>query len=280
MMVTIVKESVTSQPGGTGSSRGRSVRLVPFLYGVSGRTELSGPVLVQLLGDLDLTATAARALIARMQRAGQLAGRRQGRSVHYRLVGSFAQAFERIRTGGTAPVWDGSFHALLYAVPESQRAFRDQLRRTALFVGYGLLQQGVLIAPTDRSRELATILAGAPHDCQLYRTRLHLAPEDATRAAATAWDLAGLDRTYRAQTRRLHAALRGRATPPPATGATLRRLEDLVSTPLLDTLRVTGLPAELLPADFGLADLRAAIGETTSRYRPACVAHIDALIDR
>jgi phenylacetic acid degradation operon negative regulatory protein len=253
---------------------------VPFLFGVAralDRTELPGPVLVRLLGDLGLTAPAARALIARMQRDGQLAGRRAGRTVEYRLVGEFAQAFERIRTAAAGPPWTGQFHALLYQVPERHRAFRDQLRRAAVFAGYGLLQQGVLISPVDRRGQLADVLAAAPDGAQLLFGEVRLSTVDAARAAHQAWDLAALAQTYRRHTRALRAEIDRHGTPGP-DGRTLRRLADLLGEPLVDTLRATALPPELTPADWPLPQLRAAIEELQRRYTPPIVEYLRGLL--
>jgi phenylacetic acid degradation operon negative regulatory protein len=276
---TNVSKSVTDD-GGDG--RGRSVRLVPFLFGVAGaldRAELPGPVLVTLLGDMGLTMPAARALIARMQRDGQLAGNRRGRTVDYRLAGAFAESFHRIQTGATGAPWQGFFHAVLYQVPERHRAFRDLLRRTGHFVGYGLLQQGVLISPADRRDRLAQVLARTPRDAQVHFARLHLDTADAARAAYTAWDLDALDRRYRAHARTLRAALTRRTTPPAPDGRALRRFANLLSGPLVDTLRSTGLPAELAPADWSLPDLRTAIQDVYHRYLPPSAAYLRRLLD-
>lgn len=276
-MSTNVSGSVTSA-GREG--RGRSVRLVPFLFGVAGavdRAELPGPVLVALLVDMGLTPPAARALIARMRRDGQLSGTRSGRMVDYRLAGAFAESFHRIRTNATGAPWAGFFHTLLYQVPERDRAFRDLLRRTGQFVGYGLLQQGVLIAPADRRDRLAPVLAQTPDGAEVHFGQLHMATADAARAAYLAWDLGGLDGAYRAHARTLRTALARRTTPPP-DGRTLRRFADLLSEPLVDTLRATGLPAELAPAEWSLPDLRLAISEVQSRYLPPSARYLGSLL--
>ena len=275
-----MSRSVTSD---NGEARGRSVRLVPFLFGVAAeldRAELPGPVLVALLGDLGLTAPAARALIARMQRDGQLAGTRRGRIVDYRLAGAFAESYDWIRTGGTGASWRGEFHAVLYQVPERERAFRDLLRRTGQFVGYGLLQQGVLISPADRRDRLGPVLARKPRDAQIHFGCLVMETVDAARAAYTAWDLGALDRVFRAHTRTLRAALARRSTPPPPDGRTLRRLTGLITEPLVDTLRAAGLPTELAPPDWSLPDLRAAIQDVERLYLPASAEYLRGLLDQ
>jgi phenylacetic acid degradation operon negative regulatory protein len=275
---TNVKEIVASDPA---DGRGRSVRLVPFLFGLAAtldRAELPGRVLVAMLADLGLTAAAARALIARMQRDGQLAGVRRGRGVEYRLVGAFAESFHRIRTAAPGPPWPGYFQAVLYQVPERHRAYRDELRRAGQLVGYGLLQQGLLISPTDRLDRLRPVLAKAPREAQVQVAQLHMATTDAARAASVAWDLSGLDRTYRTHARTLRAAAR-RATPPPPDGQTLHRVAELLSGPLVDTLRATGLPAELTPPDWSLPQLWAAIEEVQQVYVPPAAAHLRRLLE-
>ena len=277
-MRTNVSESVTSTDA---DGRGRSVRLVPFLFGIAAelhRTELPGPVLVTLLGDLGLTASAARALIARMQHDGQIAGTRRGRTVDYRLAGAFAESFHRIRDRATGPAWSGHFHAVLYQVPERHRAFRDALRRVGRFVGYGQLQQGVLICPTDRRDKLEAVLASTPAGAEVHFGRLYFEPAEAARAAYTAWDLGELDRRYRGHIRALRTALARRGTPPPADGRTLRRFATLLSGPLVDTLGGSTLPPELAPEGWALPELRAAIGAVQRVYLPACTAYLRELL--
>jgi phenylacetic acid degradation operon negative regulatory protein len=257
------------------------VRLVPFLFGVAyqlERTALPGSVLVTLLGDLGLSAPAARALIARMRRDGQLAGTRNGRTVDYRLAGPFAESFHRIRTAASGAPWRGHFHAVLYQVPERQRAFRDLLRRTGILHGYGLLQQGVLICTVDRRDRLADVLARAPRDVTVHLGQLHMDTKDAARAAYTAWDLGTLDRIYRGHTRTLRTALTRRAAPPPPDGRSLRRFADLLSGPLVDTLRSTGLPAELTPDGWSLPALFGAIDEVRRVYVPPTIRYLSGLL--
>jgi phenylacetic acid degradation operon negative regulatory protein len=257
------------------------VRLVPFLFGVAyqlRRTTLPGSVLVRLLGDLGLTEQAARALIARMRRDGQLAGTRNGRTVDYRLAGTFAESFHRVRTAATGASWHGHFHTVLYQVPEEHRAFRDLLRRTGVFLGYGLLQQGVLIGTVDRRDELAEVLAGAPRAMNVHFGQLHMDVEDAASAAYAAWGLDALDRTYRAHTRTLRAALARRTVPPPPDGRSLRRFGDLMSGPLVDALRATSLPAELAPDGWSLPALHGAINEVRRVYVPPATQYLRALL--
>jgi phenylacetic acid degradation operon negative regulatory protein len=253
-------------------SRGRSVGLVAFLFGIVGEPVVAGPVLRRLLEDLGVSADASRALLSRMVRAGQLASERTGRFTQYRLAGEFARAFERIRDQSqTRPrVWPGHFHALLYSVPEQHRDFRDGLRRAAVFTGYGILQQGVLIAPDDRSARLAPELAGRPPGTEVWLTTLTMDAEPAARAASLAWGLPGLAEIFRG-----HIAALTAGDAPPETGPeALRTYADRLMPVLTDTLREPALPPELFPPDWPGAALRQAIGAFTRSYGPAVEKYV------
>ncbi|ROT31659.1 PaaX family transcriptional regulator C-terminal domain-containing protein [Micromonospora sp. HM5-17] len=259
----------------TGATGGRSSSLVPFLFGVAGRAEIPGTVLVRLLGDFGLTEAAARALLLRMRQEGMLASTRRGRVVDYRLAGEYGRRFDRIRRAGqeTPPAWTGSFHALLYQVPESRRAFRDALRRSAVNLGYGLLQQGVLIAVRDRTDQL-DLLAEPPEDVRVFVTRLEMAEADAAQAARLAWDLDTLAEVYAAHTRTLRAAVHDRPTPPEPSPDTLRRYAELLRIPMVDTLRSPQLPESLLPPNWPMPGLWRAIAQVQQVYGGPAMAYV------
>ena len=273
-------------------SRGRSVGLVPFLFGVTGRDVLPGSVLRQLLSDVGLSPDAARAVLSRMRRHGQLASDRRGRGVEYRLIGEFARSFQRVRDQATArpPEWHGHFHALLYQVPERHRSYRDTLRRSAVLCGYGILQPGVLVAPTDRSSRLAAVLSLQPEDTQVWLSNLAMTPDNAARAASLAWDLPELARRYHHHISRLAGRLAapppglaagcpGRSAAPAAGVAMLRGFVDLLAPALIDTLRNPGLPAILLPQDWPAPALQQAANEFTATFGPTIQSYLDSLLD-
>lgn len=273
-------------------SRGRSVGLVPFLFGVTGRDVLPGSVLRQLLSDVGLSPDAARAVLSRMRRHGQLASDRRGRGVEYRLIGEFARSFQRVRDQATArpPEWHGHFHALLYQVPERHRSYRDTLRRSAVLCGYGILQPGVLIAPTDRSSRLAAVLSRQPEDTQVWLSNLAMTPDHAARAASLAWDLPELARRYHHHISRLAGRITapppgladgcpGRSAAPEAGVAMLRDYVDLLTPALIDTLRNPGLPAILLPPDWPAPALQQAVNEFTATFGPTIQSYLDSLLD-
>ncbi len=265
-------------------SRGRSVGLVAFLFGMTGRSTLPGTALRPLLGDLGVSPDAARALLSRMCRDGQLAGERHGRAVDYRLAGEFARGFERVREQAMARplAWPGHFHAVLYHVPEDQRGFRDALRRTALLSGYGILQPGVLICTTDRSAQLTQALAAAPPGGRMWTTTIGMDPVQAAQAASTAWDLPGLAARYHSHAEGLTrgASAQGTGGSGSASGAdALRTYVGTLQPILTDTMREPALPVDLLPADWPGPLLRKAIGGYTRVFAPTTGPYLRALLD-
>lgn len=256
-MTTTVNEKHTSRDW---PSRGRGAGEVAFLFGLAGRTELPGAVLRRMLGDLGHTAGATRTLLARMVRQGALASRREGRATSYALAGEFRLGFERVRRQAmTTPVtWTGEFHAVLHAVPEEHRAFRDQLRRTAVLAGYGTLQPGVLVSLTDRRHVLADVLAAAPPDAHVRLGTLGLPVDEAAEAASVAWDLPGLAAVYAGHVARLDAA----------EPRDLRTFVETYQPALTDTLREPALDPVLLPPDWPGAELRRAFRRFDARHAP------------
>lgn len=280
-ILTIVKETVTGSGTGVNVSRGPGVALVPLLFGVADREELPGVVLVRLLTDLGSTPAAARSLIARMRRDGQVEATPRGRGTDYRLAGFFLQSFRQIRYSRPAPpAWDGSFHAIFYTVPESQRAYRDLLRRAATLAGYGLMQPGVLISATDLRERLTAELGSAPRAGTVYHGRVTLNLADAADIAHRAWGLDELDRRYRSHATRLRTAIRDQPIPPPPGAEALASYARLFGGALVDTLRTPpALPAELLPKEWPLPALLTAIQETYAHFGPAARAYAqDVLI--
>ncbi|MEV4640335.1 PaaX family transcriptional regulator C-terminal domain-containing protein [Actinoplanes sp. NPDC049548] len=243
---------------------------MPFLFGVTGADELAGVVLVRLLGDLGVGAAAARAQLARMRIDGQLAASHRGRQAHYRLAGPFAASFRHVRdaSGGGAPRWDGHFHALLYQVPEAQRAYRDRLRRMAQLVGYGLMQQGVLIAVRDLTGELGAVIAECPAGCRVQAATIALPAADAAEVARAAWDLEAVAATFRGHIGTLSAALAAEGSPPP-TAATLARFAEVLNAVYVDLIRDPRLPAALLPPDWPRPELDRLMGRVRERFLPA-----------
>jgi phenylacetic acid degradation operon negative regulatory protein len=224
-------------------------------------------------------ASAARGQLARMRRDGQLAVTRRGRVAHYRLAGPFAATFRRLRAGApvAAPQWTGHFHALLYQVPEEQRAYRDRLRRIAQLIGYGLMQQGVLIAASDLSTELAAVLADAPPGCRVQPATICLPTADAAAIARSAWNLDTVEANLRRHLATLSDALAADDIPPP-TATTLVRLAQLLNATYVDLIEDPQLPTALLPPSWPRPHLDRLISRVRERLLPPAARYIHSLV--
>lgn len=269
-MATNVQRNVTAEDAQ--AQHGATLGLVAFLFGTADLETLPGVVLVELLGEFGVGVAAARQQLARMRAEGKLTSVRKGRGVAYRLAGTYRATFHRLR-GEDGPGWDGSFHAVLYHVPESERAYRDRLRRRATVVGYGHLQHGVLIAPHDRAGELGPALTDRPATAQVLLGRLAMEPDVAAAAAATAWSLDEIGEILHRHLETLRAALAEPGDPPP-TVDTLRRLGELINSAAVDLLRDPDLPTQLCPPGWPGAPLRVAMGEVIERYQPPAAQYM------
>jgi phenylacetic acid degradation operon negative regulatory protein len=261
---------------------------VIFAFGATGPDPrpLIGPVLVGLLGALNMSEPTARATILRMRRGGWLTSTRRGPLVEYAL----AEPARRMAASVLAPVmgerptWDGVFHGLLFSIPESARAYRDALRRAAVQAGFGLLRPGLLVTP-DQARwsRIEGLLAAAPEGSRLLRVELRVTPQDARTAAAEAWPLEQLAGTYRTQAAELQrVAQRLRKAPP--SGADAVRATWEAMTPLSATaIEDPTLPAELLPSDWPGSEVRAAIeavGMVLGRGMQDYIAQLSVAVGR
>lgn len=159
-------------------------------------------------------------------------------------------------------------------MPETERAFRDLLRRNALVVGYGLLQQGVLIALADHTEALTATLARRPASATVYHARLRLDLEDARVAAAQAWALRDVEQVLLGHCVRLEHDLAATPQRIEPSAHTLRRLAEIVNAPLVDTLLAPRLPAELLPENWPLLRLYHLIGKANEHYLPPATLYV------
>jgi phenylacetic acid degradation operon negative regulatory protein len=206
--------------------------------------------LVALMDCFDVPESTVRVVAARMRKEGWLESRREGRETVYALTDASWRLLDegRARIFGRAPgPWDGQWHMVIYSVPESDRALREQLRKKLSWLGFGLLSASVWISPHDRIGEVRESFADQP---SVRIDVLHARSEGAAidrDMAARSWDLAALDKEYgelldryRPRLARYRAGeLRGRD----ALVERMRLIHDYRMFPFRDP----DLPPELLP---------------------------------
>jgi len=238
-----------------------------------------GPVLIALLSDLGLGESAARAAILRLRRQGWLSSERHGRHTHYAATAAIRTQQQRFQDHFTTQSarWDGAFHGIIYEIPERHRAFRDRLRRGARLLGYASLRGGLLIAPTDRSAQLESLLSDPPPQAHLLPARIELAPHDARGLARRVWALDALADDYRVRIRTMRDAIDAAAGDPPVGPQALRAFTAAMR-PVYDTIaRDPLLPSELLPDEWPATALGEAFRTTLETLGPAASAYVNTL---
>lgn len=244
---------------------------------------LPGPVVIRLLEALGFNEATARATILRMRRTGWLVSRRRGPVAEYALTA----AARELATAVVAPVmggrpeWTGRFSGLLFTVPETDRAYRDALRRAAVQAGFGLLRPGLLVTVDERRwGRITELTEAAPASSRLLRIELVMQLEDARSAAIEAWPLEALADAYRAHAAAMHQqAARFGATPPDGPAA-VRSMWEAMSPISATAIDDPCLPEVLLPDGWPAAEIRAALEAVGSAVGPGLQRYLAELLTR
>jgi DNA-binding transcriptional regulator PaaX len=155
---------------------------------------------IDVLGVLGVGEHAARATLKRMAQRGLLRATRQGRQAYVsltpRAVIVLREGANRLGARVTDRNWDGHWALLAFSVPESRRDDRHALRTRLRWAGFGLLRDGLWIAPsadgvTDKLADLDLL-----DYVKIFRAE-SLTPADPRLLVGEAWDLSGLARAYR-----------------------------------------------------------------------------------
>lgn len=156
--------------------------------------------LVRLMSEFGLTESAVRAGLSRMTQKGLIVAMRNAGQSHYTLS---AAGLRRLREGTrrvyrrTPHRWDGLWRLVVYAVPETHRTSRDQMRRELVWHGFGLLAQSTWISPNPLEavvQELVAEYIKEQGTVDVFRCT-HLG--DPGELVARCWDLARVAGAYR-----------------------------------------------------------------------------------
>ncbi|MEV6873088.1 PaaX family transcriptional regulator C-terminal domain-containing protein [Amycolatopsis sp. NPDC051128] len=238
--------------------------------------------LTALLGCFDVPEPTTRVAVARLRKEGWLAAERQGRETVYSLTDMAWQMLDEGRErifGRAAGPWDGVWHTVIYQVPESNRAAREQMRKKLAWLGFGPLAPAVWVSPHPRGGQVRAAFADEPSvKLDLLQSRSEGAEADRD-IAARAWDLPELGRAYAD----LLAAYRPRLSG--YRDGELRGAEALVERMTLIhdyrhfPFRDPDLPHELLPADWHGRTAHEVFLEAHSLLRGPAEAWVDTLLD-
>jgi phenylacetic acid degradation operon negative regulatory protein len=244
-----------------------------------GEVRLRG--LVALLDRFGIPEPTTRVAATRLRKEGWLSASRQGRETTYALTEAawrmLDEGRERIFDRPDGP-WDGHWRMVIYQVPETDRALREQLRRRLAWFGFGPLAPSVWVSPHDRLGEVRAEFGAHPSarlDTFTARSEGERADRDIT---ARAWDLPALDRDYQAflaeYTPRLEEFSRGAQDRTDALADRMRLVYGYRRFPFRDP----GLPAELLPGDWHGGRAHALFLRAHALLGPAAERAVDELL--
>lgn len=222
-----------------------------YLRSRGGEIRLRG--LIALMGCFDVPDATVRVVVTRLRKEGWLDSRRSGRETTYVLTDAAWRLLDEGRSrifDRSAEPWDGRWHMVIYSVPETERALREQLRKKLSWLGFGPLSPSVWLSPHDRVAEVRAAVADWPSvrlDTFHARTESVMIDRD---MAARAWALDELNRDYAAMLATYRPRLESyRAGELCGQDALVERMQ-LINAYRKFPFRDPDLPAELLPDDW------------------------------
>jgi phenylacetic acid degradation operon negative regulatory protein len=229
----------------------------------------------------DVPEATVRVVVTRLRNEGWLTASKDGRETVYALTDTawklLDEGRERIFARVTGP-WDGFWHMVVFSVPESERALREQLRKRLTWLGFGSLASAVWLSPHDRLAEVRESFADRPAvrlDTFQARSRGLAADRD---MAGRAWDLSALDRDYAELLRRYRPRLaRYRAGELTGREALVERIS-LVHDYRLFPFRDPDLPPELLPEGWSGRAAHEVFLQAHGLLRAPAEAHVGELL--
>ena len=256
-------------------------------YWAGTRVYIPSAALVELLGEFDISAQAARAALSRVQRAGYLEGSRDGRTTAYRLTADVAERGTRssdllmrfsAETPEGAPSWDGRWTIVTYTLRADQAEERRRIRRGLRLLGFGPLQDAVWLSPRMLAHRVLEAFGDEPSLSLGVFEGASLA-EGVELQVERIWDLDQLSDRYEEVTGLLDEIARATTTRrsiDPSLALTLR-------TEAMDRWRTLvpidpRLPPELLPGSWAGWNARRRFAEVYDRLAPIASDHVRDIV--
>jgi phenylacetic acid degradation operon negative regulatory protein len=237
----------------------------------------SGSV-IDVFARLDVSEEAVRSTLARMVKRNLLTRHRQGRKVYFGLTSHAVEVLGDGRrrvweTGAVNRDWDGTWTVVGFSLPDSRRSTRHDLRSRLIWNGFGLLQNGLWIAPgkKDVTDVIASLELG---DHVTVLTASAFKPTEAADLVRKAFDIGRIAGRYR-------AFLTQWDVPRPLPGAPddlARQL--LLHTDWLQLVRQDPhLPAEHLPPDWPAIRAEQVFQALAREYETRAAEHAAVVLD-
>lgn len=238
-------------------------------------------VLMTLMGCFDVPEPTVRVVVARLRKEGWLQSSRDGRETVYALTDAAWELLDEGRSRifqRAAGPWDGQWHMVIYSVPETERALREQLRKKLSWLGFGPLSASVWLSPHDRTAQVSeAFVEDSSVQLDIFHSRS--AGTDADRdIVARSWDLASLERDYTEFIDRYQGRLAGyRAGEVSGKGALVERMY-LIHDYRMFPFRDPDLPPELVPSGWPGRRAHELFLEAHGLLRGPAEAYVDEVI--
>jgi phenylacetic acid degradation operon negative regulatory protein len=237
----------------------------------------SGSV-IDVFGRVGVSEEAVRSTLTRMVSRGLLTRRRKGRRVYFGLTGHATEVLRdgrrRIREAGAVNrAWDGNWTLVGFSLPDTRRGDRHDLRSQLLWAGFGMLQNGLWIAPGIRDAAGIVDRLGLTDHVTVFTAR-HAKPTESADLVHRVFDTAAIAARYHAFTDRWDTT-----DPLPALPDDLAR-QLLLHTDWLQLVRQDPhLPAEHLDEDWPAIRAEHLFHTLDSRYHGPASAIAAELLD-
>lgn len=239
--------------------------------------------LTELMVAFGVEPATIRVSMSRLRKEGWFTTRRDGRETVYalsdHLLDVLIQGRARIFRRREEP-WAGRWTMVIYQVPESERAVREQLRKQLAWTGFGQLSPSTWLAPHDLSREAKELAS----EYEIVRMDILWCGSDDAEAArdlaARCWDLDSLGRDYRnflntyahLDNERGNSSKDGQR----ALVERTRITDDFRRFPFRDP----GLAHELQPEDWPGPEAFSLFSRVHEQLRPQANAYVESVIRR
>jgi phenylacetic acid degradation operon negative regulatory protein len=234
--------------------------------------------LISALARVGVGEHAARSTVSRMIRRGTLQRRRQGKRIYLsptpQTRAELAEGGERAWQSPVNRTWDGQWTLLGFSLPESRRADRHLLRSRLQWAGFGMLQNGVWVAPSQVDVEALLAKLDVLDHLKVFRASV-AEPTQVAELIEDAWDVPTIARGYEQFLERWD-------TPDPLPDAPddLARQLWLLGEWTLLARHDPGLPVEYLPADWPAVRAEHVALRLRTRYEAGAKAIAAGLVER
>ena len=234
--------------------------------------------IIDVFARLNVSEEAVRSTLARMVKRNLLTRHRRGRKVYFGLTPHAADVLKDGRrrvweTGAVNRDWDGTWTLVGFSLPDSRRSTRHDLRSQLIWNGFGLLQNGLWIAPGEKDvTDLIASLELGDHVTVL--TAGAFKPTETADLVRKAFDIERIAGRYRAFLTQWDVP----RPLPDAPDDLARQL--LLHTDWLQLVRQDPhLPAEHLPPDWPAIRAEQVFQTLAREYETRAAEHAAAILD-